>query len=60
MQVAMPRTCRIANSTMQIIKKLKLTLLSFYERFLNLNDNIGISYTSNHENRHTTVTTTSG
>ena len=31
------------------IKKMKLILLSFHERFLNFKENIGISDTSNHE-----------
>ena len=31
------------------IKKMKLTLLSFQDKFLNLRENIGISDISNHE-----------
>lgn len=39
----------------QIIKKIKLTLLSPHVRFLNFNENIGISDTSSHENRQTNI-----
>ena len=35
------------------IKKMKLILFVFHERFLNFSENIGISDTSNHENRQT-------
>ena len=40
---------------MQIIRKMKLTLLSLHDRFLNFKENMGISDTSNHENRHTSI-----
>lgn len=51
MQVAKPRTCKTAKKTMLSNKKRKLTLLSFHERLLNFNENIGISDTNSHENR---------
>ena len=35
---------------MQTSKKMKLTLLSFQDRFLNFNENIGISETKRYEN----------
>jgi len=35
------------------IRKMKLILLVLHERFLNFSENIGISDTSNHENRQT-------
>ncbi len=38
---------------MQIIRNIKLILLSFHERFLNFSENIGISDTNSHENRQT-------
>ena len=37
------------------IKKMKLILLSFYDRFLNFKENIGISDTSSPENRQTSI-----
>ena len=40
---------------MQIIRNIKLMLLSFHERFLNFRENIGISDTNSHENRHTNI-----
>ena len=40
---------------MQIIRNIKLILLSFHERFLNFRENIGISDTNSHENRHTNI-----
>ena len=50
---AKPLTFKKIRSGMQTIRKMKLTLLSFHERFLNFNENIGISDTSSHENRQT-------
>ena len=38
---------------MQTSRKMKLVLLSFHDRFLNLSENIGISDTSSHEKRQT-------
>ena len=38
---------------MQTIRKTKLTLLSFHDKFLNFKENIGISETSSQENRPT-------
>ena len=35
------------------IRKMKLILFVLHERFLNFNENIGISDTINHENRQT-------
>ena len=35
--------------------KMKLILLSFHERFLNFNENMGVSDTSSHENRQTNI-----
>ena len=40
---------------MQMIRKIKLTLLSFHDRFLNFRENMGISDTNSHENRHTSM-----
>ena len=34
-------------------QEMKLILFVFHERFLNFSENIGISDTSNHENRQT-------
>ena len=40
---------------MQIIKKIKLTLLSANDRFLNFRENMGIYDTSIHEKRQTSI-----
>ena len=40
---------------MQIIRNIKLILLSFHDRFLNFSENIGISDTSSPENRQTSI-----
>ena len=37
------------------IKKMKLILFVFHERFLNFSENIGISDTSSPENRQTSI-----
>ena len=37
------------------IRKMKLILLLLHERFLNFRENIGISDTSNHENKQTKI-----
>ena len=50
---AKPLTFKKTRSGMQTIRKMKLILLSFHERLLNFNENIGISDTSNHENKQT-------
>ena len=38
-----------------MIRKMKLTLLSFQDKFLNFNENIGISYTNSHEKSITNI-----
>ena len=40
---------------MQIIRNIKLILLSFHDRFLNFSENIGISDTSSPENKQTSI-----
>ena len=50
---AKPLTFKKTRSGMQTIRKMKLILLSFHERLLNFNENIGVSDTSNHENKQT-------
>ena len=45
-----PLIPRNSSNGMQTIRNMKLTLLSFQERFLNFRENMGISATSNHEN----------
>lgn len=52
---AKPLTFKKTRSGMQTIRKMKLILLSFHERFLNFNENMGISDTSSHENRQTYI-----
>lgn len=52
---AKPLTFKNTRSGTQTIKKIKLTLLSFHERLLNFNENMGISDTSNQENRQTST-----
>ena len=42
------------------IKNMKLILLSFQDRFLNFKENIGISETSNQENRQTNMNKQTG
>lgn len=46
---------RKTSKGIQIIKKIKLTLLSPHDRLLNFRENIGISDTSNHEDRQTSI-----
>ena len=46
---------RKTSKGIQIIKKIKLTLLSAHDRLLNFRENIGISDTSNHEDRQTSI-----
>ena len=53
MMAAKALICNIARSGMQTIRKIKLVLLSFHERFLNFKENIGISETNNQENTQT-------
>ena len=43
---AKPLTFKKTRSGMQTIRKMKLILLSFHERFLNFNENMGISDTA--------------
>lgn len=50
-----PLIPRKISKGIQTIRNIKLTLLSFQERFLNFNENIGISDTNNHENKSTTT-----
>jgi hypothetical protein len=38
-----------------MIRKMKLTLLSFQDKFLNFNENIGISDTNSHEKSITNI-----
>ena len=42
------------------IKNMKLTLLLLHDRFLNFRENIGISDTSNHENKQTRINKQTG
>ena len=50
-----PLIPRNSSNGMQIIRNMKLTLLSFQERFLNFRENMGISATSNHEKSITII-----
>ena len=49
MIAANPLMPKKTNKGIHTIKKIKLTLLSFQDKFLNLRENIGISDISNHE-----------
>ena len=60
MIMANPLTPKIANSGIHTSKKMKLTLLSFHEKFLNLSENMGTSEISSHEERHTNIKRYSG
>ena len=52
---ANPLTPNKISSGMHTIRKEKLTLLSFQDRFLNFNENIGISDTNSHEKSITNI-----
>ena len=43
------------SSGIHMIRKMKLTLLSFQDKFLNFNENIGISDTNSHEKSITNI-----
>ena len=53
MAAANPLICNIIKRPALSNKKLKLTLLSLHDKFLNLSENMGISDTKSHENKPT-------
>lgn len=53
MMAAKPLMPKKSSNGTQTSKKIKLTLLSFHDRFLNFNENIGISATNSQANRQT-------
>ncbi len=55
MIAANPLMPRKINNGAQTIRKMKLILLSFHDKFLNFSENMGISAMSNHEKRQTAI-----
>ena len=55
MIAAKPLIPRKMRNGIHTIRKMKLILLLLHDRFLNFKENIGISDTSNHENRQTRI-----
>ena len=57
---AKPAIFSVISRMALIMTNIKAILLSFQERFLNFNENIGISETNSHENRQTSANVSRG
>ena len=53
--IGLPVPANKISSGIHMIRKMKLTLLSFQDKFLNFNENIGISDTNSHEKSITNI-----
>ena len=60
MQTAKPCTCHTARKTTHTNRKKKRSLLCDHDKSLNFSENIGISDTSSHEERHTIANNANG